>query len=96
MDNFRCKYLTHENEEIIGFCLNQNCQNATLYCYECLTTTHQDHFNDCIRFPKIDQYMNEFIQVYNQSTKQFKKTYFSVVLKKLKKLWNKIQTNQKR
>ncbi|CAD8169498.1 unnamed protein product [Paramecium octaurelia] len=28
----------------MGFCLNQNYQNATQYCYECLQTNHSKHF----------------------------------------------------
>ncbi|CAK77044.1 unnamed protein product (macronuclear) [Paramecium tetraurelia] len=75
MDIFKCKYLKHENEEIIGFCLNQNCQNTTQYCYKCLNTTHQDHINDCIRFTEIIQIMNESKQVYTQQMKQFKDIY---------------------
>ncbi|CAD8145685.1 unnamed protein product [Paramecium pentaurelia] len=73
MDIFKCKYLTHENEEIMGFCLNQRCQNVTQYCYLCLNTTHQEHFNDCIRFTKLILFMNECMQVYNQQRKQIEK-----------------------
>ncbi|CAD8206696.1 unnamed protein product [Paramecium octaurelia] len=72
METFRCKYLKHEKEEIIGFCLNQYCSNATQFCYECLTTNHLDHLIDCTRFCKLSDYINELIQVYYQSSKQFK------------------------
>ncbi|CAD8094619.1 unnamed protein product [Paramecium sonneborni] len=72
MQFFRCTYLGHENEEIIGFCLNQTCQNATQYCYECLSNTHSDHLNDCIRFAIISKYINQFIQIQREQTKQFK------------------------
>ncbi|CAD8131050.1 unnamed protein product [Paramecium sonneborni] len=72
MDIFKCQYLTHENEEIIGFCLNQNCQKATQYCYECLTQLHSDHLNECIRFAKLNQFINEFIKVQIQQCKEFK------------------------
>ncbi|CAD8148198.1 unnamed protein product [Paramecium pentaurelia] len=75
MKIFTCKYLAHENEEIIGFCLNQNCQNATQYCYECLNTFHSDHFNDCIRFTKMIPYINDFMQIYNKSRNQFNEIY---------------------
>ncbi|CAD8171774.1 unnamed protein product [Paramecium octaurelia] len=70
METFKCKQLNHENKEIIGFCFNQNCQNTTEYCYECLQTNHSEHFNDCIQFTKIIQFINEFMQVQNQSRKQ--------------------------
>ncbi|CAD8215340.1 unnamed protein product [Paramecium octaurelia] len=80
MDIFKCKYITHENEEIMGFCLNQNCQNTTQYCYKCLTTTHSDHQKDCIRFSEMNQYIHEFIQIYHQSTKQFKEISKSLQL----------------
>ncbi|CAD8158117.1 unnamed protein product [Paramecium octaurelia] len=70
MELFRCKYLSHENEEILGFCLNQDCQNTTQFCFECLNKHHTQHFNDCIRFTKIVQFINEFIQEKNQSKKQ--------------------------
>ncbi|CAD8179788.1 unnamed protein product [Paramecium octaurelia] len=56
----------------MGFCLNQECQNATQYCYKCLNTTHSEHFNNCIRFTEINQILNESMQVYNQLMKQFK------------------------
>ncbi|CAD8055013.1 unnamed protein product [Paramecium primaurelia] len=75
MEIFTCKYIAHENEEIIGFCLNQNCQNATQYCYECLNTFHSDHFNDCIRFTKMISYINDFMQIYNKSRNYFNEIY---------------------
>ncbi|CAD8210381.1 unnamed protein product [Paramecium octaurelia] len=74
MEIFKCRYVNHENEEIIGFCLNQNCQKATQYCYQCLTQTHSDHLSDCIRFATMSQLINQFIQVYKESNKQIKET----------------------
>ncbi|CAD8202674.1 unnamed protein product [Paramecium octaurelia] len=72
MEIFKCRYVNHENEEIIGFCLNQNCKKATQYCYLCLTQTHSDHQNDCIRFVTMNQHINQFIQVQKQSNSQIK------------------------
>ncbi|CAD8214737.1 unnamed protein product [Paramecium octaurelia] len=81
MDLFKCKYLPHENEEVIGFCLNWDCQNTTQYCFECLNTKdspHSQHFNDCIRFTKMIQFMKELIQVNNQLRIQFKDVYIQL------------------
>ncbi|CAD8214711.1 unnamed protein product [Paramecium octaurelia] len=72
MDIFKCKYLKHEKEEIMGFCLNQKCQNETQYCYKCLNATHSEHFNDCVRFTEIMEIMNESMLVYNQFEIQLK------------------------
>ncbi|CAD8115148.1 unnamed protein product [Paramecium primaurelia] len=89
MENYQCQYLNHENEEIIGFCLNQNCQFATQFCYQCTNTTHSQHFNDCIRFSKLIQFMDQFKQISNHSKQQFieisqkYQKFFQQILKKV-------------
>ncbi|CAD8199947.1 unnamed protein product [Paramecium octaurelia] len=86
MEIFKCRYLNHENEEIIGFCLN-DCKNATQYCYQCLTGIHSDHENDCIRFVTMSQYIQEYIQINNNYSMQIKE-----IVNQLKNCLEQLQT----
>ncbi|CAD8194898.1 unnamed protein product [Paramecium octaurelia] len=78
MEIFQCKYLNHENEGIIGFCIHQNCQKATQYCYQCLTQNHSDHLQDCIRFENMSEQINQFVQVYKEQKSQIKEIIFQI------------------
>ncbi|CAD8137817.1 unnamed protein product [Paramecium octaurelia] len=78
MNFLSCKQLDHENKEIIGFCLNQNCQNSTQYCSECFNTTHSEHQKDCVLFSTINYFMKELIKVNNELRKQFNQVYIRI------------------
>ncbi|CAD8198453.1 unnamed protein product [Paramecium octaurelia] len=90
MEVFKCKYLQHENEEIMGFCLNQICQKANQFCYLCLTQNHYDHQKDCIRFNTMSQYINQQLKVSKEQEAQMKemidqmRTYLEEIYKQRK------------
>ncbi|CAK91024.1 unnamed protein product (macronuclear) [Paramecium tetraurelia] len=71
MDDFKCTYENHENDKIIGFCLNQKCQNTTKFCLKCLIDIHQDHQKDCIPFHRMIEFVNKPRQNLNELQTKF-------------------------
>ncbi|CAK87292.1 unnamed protein product (macronuclear) [Paramecium tetraurelia] len=64
---FKCRFEQHENEPIIGFCLNKNCPKPSQFCYECLKQEiHNDHSNDCMSFNSLEQLISQLIQTHNE------------------------------
>ncbi|CAD8129734.1 unnamed protein product [Paramecium sonneborni] len=88
MDIFICKYENHENEPIIGFCVNLTCQNPSQYCYKCLMKVHSDHHHDCIRFKNLSDLINQYISFQGQIIQQSNKIFNQIK--------NQIQANFKR
>ncbi|CAD8126605.1 unnamed protein product [Paramecium sonneborni] len=85
-EDYKCRYETHENEPIMGFCVNQNCSKASQFCFKCILNIHQDHPNDCIRFNQLTLLLNKYIQdrnelitnyqdIQNQFKLEFEKNY---------------------
>ncbi|CAD8066615.1 unnamed protein product [Paramecium primaurelia] len=50
---FLCHYDGHDEEEIIGFCINKNCQQNVQFCLKCSWDKHGDHEEDCKTFKQI-------------------------------------------
>ncbi|CAK89468.1 unnamed protein product (macronuclear) [Paramecium tetraurelia] len=53
--DFLCNYDGHDEEEIIGFCLNKSCQQVTQFCLKCCWEKHGDHEDDCKTFKQIQK-----------------------------------------
>ncbi|CAD8129718.1 unnamed protein product [Paramecium sonneborni] len=66
MEEFKCRYETHENEPILGFCINQNCLKTTQFCFKCLSQVHKDHPDDCLRFHSLNELLNKYIEIHNE------------------------------
>ncbi|CAD8129273.1 unnamed protein product [Paramecium sonneborni] len=70
MKEYQCRYVNHEKEEIIGFCMNQICQETPQYCQECLVIRHQDHKEDCLNFPILSESINHYIMNLKSTSQQ--------------------------
>ncbi|CAD8146676.1 unnamed protein product [Paramecium octaurelia] len=70
MNDFKCTYIDHEKESILGFCLNQNCNKKTQFCFECLKAQHSNHIIDCIQFTSMSKYIQDSLEVYKESCQQ--------------------------
>ncbi|CAD8096164.1 unnamed protein product [Paramecium sonneborni] len=56
---FVCKHDGHDEEEIIGFCLNQKCQIEAQICLKCCWDKHTDHEDDCKTFKQISNLLKK-------------------------------------
>ncbi|CAD8176762.1 unnamed protein product [Paramecium pentaurelia] len=71
MKVFKCQFIDHEDESIMGFCINKDCQKSTQFCFKCLTKVHQDHPNDCLRFNNLSAVIKEHITTHTNLITQY-------------------------
>ncbi|CAD8179112.1 unnamed protein product [Paramecium octaurelia] len=81
---YRCQYLNHSDQEIIGICLNPSCKQTRQYCYKCLMD-NQLHQNCRNNFQKINQ-IEEVIQT-KLNYLEYLQYQLSQKLKVLEKAW---------
>ncbi|CAD8128510.1 unnamed protein product [Paramecium sonneborni] len=69
---FQCQYEEHQNESIIGFCMNKDCSKTSQFCFKCLLQIHKFHSDDCIRFHQLTNQINQFIQTQIELISKYK------------------------
>ncbi|CAD8108295.1 unnamed protein product [Paramecium primaurelia] len=52
---FLCQQEGHDEDEIIGFCLNNNCKENTQFCLKCCWDKHSSHEEECKTFKQIQK-----------------------------------------
>lgn len=52
---FLCKYEGHDEDEILGFCLNNNCKENPQFCLKCCWDKHSSHEEECKTFRQIQK-----------------------------------------
>ena len=61
-----CKEKEHENNEIIGICIDNNCNiKNKLLCYKCIFRIHKQH--NMIELSEIKENLNKELEIYNKN-----------------------------
>ncbi|CAD8059476.1 unnamed protein product [Paramecium primaurelia] len=58
----RCTQTDHRNQQIIGFCINNTCQNQRPYCNFCLPC-HGEHLNRLTSQELLSEWIKERILI---------------------------------
>ncbi|CAD8208971.1 unnamed protein product [Paramecium pentaurelia] len=54
----RCTQADHQNEQIIGFCIDSKCPNQRPYCHFCLQS-HSQHLNNVTNFGLLSEWIKQ-------------------------------------
>ncbi|CAK65173.1 unnamed protein product (macronuclear) [Paramecium tetraurelia] len=54
-DDFLCQYDGHDEDEILGFCLNSKCKENSQFCLKCCWDKHSSHEEECKTFKQIQK-----------------------------------------
>ncbi|CAK95225.1 unnamed protein product (macronuclear) [Paramecium tetraurelia] len=90
-----CTFEGHENEQIIGFCVNEICTQIPQFCLQCLKERHKNHVEDCKNFQQYQeivikslkqqqQELDELENVYNKINKAYKQ-YSQILVNEISK-----------
>ncbi|CAD8071783.1 unnamed protein product [Paramecium sonneborni] len=88
--NFYCLFIEHQENDIIGFCLNKQCQTNPQICFYCIVDKHKEHLIDCKNFKALQCFINTAL-VNSQATLLELKEVYEKIEQQYKNHFQKIQ-----
>ncbi|CAD8045556.1 unnamed protein product [Paramecium primaurelia] len=61
-----CQIENHDESQILGCCIKQDCQHLRTYCQYCMTSLHSDHFQQLKSFKQLNQWIFQKMKSYDQ------------------------------
>lgn len=58
--DYKCNYVDHLNEPILGICLDTTCKHSP-FCIKCLKTQHKDHWENCLEYNEICKFVLDIL-----------------------------------
>ncbi|CAK65175.1 unnamed protein product (macronuclear) [Paramecium tetraurelia] len=90
-----CLYSNHNNSQILGLCLNEDCCSQRAYCKECIETLHFNHLNDLCSLDSFGKKIQEASLTLDSLSKRLEqvKSYIESITKCQKQLFSFLQSD---
>ncbi|CAD8108714.1 unnamed protein product [Paramecium sonneborni] len=75
-----CQFEGHEEDKIVGFCVNQGCRQIPQFCLKCIQDRHAEHVQECKDFRQYQELLANKLNEYKKELHQINEMFNQVQL----------------